>query len=99
MPDVSLRGIEGFEWDPENSAKNERKHGVTDREAEEVFFHRPLIIGRSSKGGEETRYAALGKTYASRLLAVIFTVRAKKIRVISARPMSRNERKIYEKEN
>jgi uncharacterized DUF497 family protein len=99
MPDISLRGIEGFEWDQGNSGKNERKHGVTDREAEEVFFNRPLMIGRSSKGGDETRYAALGKTYATRLLAVIFTVRDKKIRVISARPMSRNERKTYEKEN
>ena len=99
MPDVSLRGIEGFEWDQGSSGKNERKHGVTDREAEEVFFNKPLIIGRSSKGGDETRYAALGKTYASRLLAVIFTVRTKRMRVISARPMSRKERKIYEKEN
>jgi uncharacterized protein len=98
MPDI-MRGIEGFEWDEGNSGKNERKHGVTDREAEEVFFNKPLIAARSSKGSGEIRYAGLGKTYGSRLLAVIFTVRGKRIRVISARPMSRSERKIYEKEN
>jgi uncharacterized DUF497 family protein len=38
-------------------------------------------------------------SYGSRLLTVVFTVRTNRIRVISARPMSRNERKVYEKEN
>ncbi len=98
MPDI-LRGIKGFEWDEGNSGKNERKHGVTDRESEEVFFNKPLAVARSSKGGRETRYAALGKTYSSRLLTVVFTVRANRIRVISARPMSRRESKVYEKRN
>jgi len=94
-----MSGIEGFAWDNGNSRKNERKHGVTDREAEEIFFNKPLIVTRSSKGGPELRYAALGKTYGSRLLTVVFTVRARKIRVVNARPMSRNERKLYEEEN
>ena len=93
-----LKGIQGFEWDEGNSGKNEQKHGVTDREAEEIFFNKPLIIGRSLKGGPEVRYAALGKTYGSRLLAVVFTVRSKRIRVISARPMSKKERRVYEEE-
>lgn len=93
-----LRGIKGFEWDKGNSAKNEAKHGVTDRESEEVFFNKPLAVVRSRKGGKEIRYVALGKTYGSRLLTVVFTVRADWIRVISARPMSRNERKVYEEE-
>ena len=94
-----LRGIKGFEWDEGNSTKNEAKHGVTDRESEEIFFTNSLVVARGSKGGKESRYVALGKTYGSRLLTVVFTVRANKIRVISARPMSRNERKVYEKEN
>lgn len=98
MPDI-LRGIKGFEWNEGNSGKNEKKHGVTDRESEEIFFNKPLVIAQSSKGGPETRYAALGKTYASRRLTVVFTIRANRIRVISARPMSRRERKLYEKEN
>jgi uncharacterized DUF497 family protein len=42
---------------------------------------------------------SLGKTYGSRLLAVVFTIRASRIRVISARPMSRNERRVYGKED
>ena len=97
MPDIPGE-MQGFEWDEGNSDKNEKKHGVTDREAEEIFFNKPLIIGRSPKGEPEVRYAALGKTYGSRLLTVVFTVRSKRIRVISARPMSRREREFYEKE-
>ena len=93
-----LKSIKGFEWDEGNSGKNEQKHGVTDREAEEIFFNKPLIIGRSLKGGPELRYAALGKTYGSRLLAVVFTIRSRRIRVISARPMSTKERTLYEQE-
>jgi uncharacterized DUF497 family protein len=94
-----LKGIRGFEWDKGNSGKNEQKHGVTDREAEEIFFNIPLIIGRSPKGQPEVRYAALGQTYGSRLIAVVFTIRSKRIRVICARPMSRKERKLYEEES
>ncbi len=90
--------IRGFEWDEGNSRKNEQKHGVTDREAEEIFFNKPLVIGRSPRGKPEVRYAALGKTYGSRLLAVVFTIRSKRIRVISASPMSRREREFYEEE-
>ena len=98
MSDV-LRGIRGFEWDERNSAKNEAKHGVTNRESEGIFFNKPLVIARGSKGGNVIRYVALGKTSGSRLLTVVFSVRAKRIRVISARPMSRNERKVYEEEH
>lgn len=93
-----LSGLRGFEWDQGNSGKNEKKHGVTDRESEEIFFNRPLLVARSPKEDAEIRYAGLGKTYGSRLLTVVFTVRSGKIRVISARPMSRKERELYEKE-
>ena len=98
MP-ICLTGIRGFQWDDGNSGKNEKKHGVTDREAEEIFFNKPLVIGRSLRGDPEVRYAALGKTYGSRLLAVVFTIRSQMIRVISARPMSKKERTLYEKES
>jgi uncharacterized DUF497 family protein len=95
MADI-LKGIRGFDWDKGNSGKNETKHGLTDREAEEIFFGQPLLVSRSPKGEPEVRYAALGKSYGSRLLTVVFTIRARRIRVISARPMSRTERKFYE---
>ncbi len=95
---MSLR-IKGFEWDASNQTKNELKHGVTGIECEEIFFNRPLIVARDPRHSRnEARFTALGKTYGSRLLFVAFTLRSEKIRVISARPMSRKERFLYEKE-
>ncbi len=94
-----LRDVQGFEWDKGNSGKNEKKHGVTDREAEEVFFNRPLLVARSVREATEARYSGLGKTFAGRLLTVVFTFRSNRIRMISARPMSKKEREIYEKES
>ena len=44
----------------------------------------------------EERYYALGQTDSGRLLFIAFTMREDLIRVISARDMSRKERKVYE---
>lgn len=96
---MKLTGIKGFEWDRGNSRKNEIKHGVTDREAEEIFFNQPILIARDIIHSTlEERFSALGITYSRRLLNVVFTFRNNRIRVISARPMSRKERMVYEKE-
>jgi len=95
-----LSDVEGFEWDSGNQLKNWDKHEVTAGEAEEIFFEVPLILmGDDKHSGSEARYAALGITMDGRLLTVVFTVRKRRIRVISARDMSRRERRIYEKGN
>lgn len=92
-------GLKGFEWDEGNKDKNEEKHGVTHLECEEVFFKKPLIVAKDPKhSSRERRFKVLGCTNAKRLLFVSFTVRSRRIRVISARPMSRKERLTYEKE-
>lgn len=93
-----LQGIKGFEWDRGNKDKNELKHGVTSIECEEIFFNTSLIIVKNQRNLKEERYTALGQTREKRLLFVVFTLREQKIRVVSARPMSRKERKLYEKE-
>jgi uncharacterized protein len=87
----------GFEWDTGNADKNWDLHKVTRGEAEGVFFNRPFIVAPDSGHSQrEPRYAALGRTDRRRLFAVIFTVRGALLRVISARDMSRRERRIYE---
>lgn len=87
----------GFEWDEHNAGKNWRKHHVTPSECEQVFFNRPLVVADDEKhSGEENRFYALGRTDAGRLLFLVFTIRQGNIRVISARDMNRNERKVYE---
>ena len=48
---------------------------------------------------KEPGYYVLGHTIAGRRLFIAFTVREDKIRVISARDMSKKERQIYEQAN
>lgn len=94
-----LSSAEGFEWDKGNIEKNWERHKVSFVECEEVFFNKPLIIREDEPHSQvETRYYALGKTDNERLLFMVFTMRGKKIRVISARDMNRKERKIYYEE-
>ncbi|HVP83989.1 MAG TPA: BrnT family toxin [Rhizomicrobium sp.] len=98
---VSLDGVEGFDWDDGNVRKLVDRHGVTASEAEQIFFNDPLLLAEDAKHSEkERRMHALGKTSEERLLQVTFTFRAdgKLIRVISARPMHRKERLLYEQE-
>ena len=90
--------ITGFEWNDGNSNKNLLKHNVSNGECEEIFFNQPLIIVSDHKHSQtEIRYSAFGKTDSYRQLTIIYTVRGKQIRIISARDMSRKERKYYEK--
>lgn len=87
----------GFDWDEANAIKNWERHRVTPEEAEDIFFHEPLVVGldvRHSK--REKRYYALGQTATQRLLFVAFTVRRRLIRVKSVRDMNTNEKERYE---
>jgi len=88
----------GFQWDKSNIGKNWLKHKVTPVECEQIFFNQPLLVADDLRHSQkEKRYYALGRTYSGRLLFVAFTIRKNLIRVISARNMSRRERKKYEK--
>ena len=96
---IDIDAVEGFDWDAGNSRKNE-EHGVTQTEAEQVFFNEPLLVTRDEKhSSPESRYRALGRTDGGRLLTIIFTLRGSGtlIRVISARDMNHREHLAYEK--
>ena len=91
-----VRGLKGFDWDAANWRKSELKHGVAANEAEEVLMADPLCQVDSRHSESEQRYVALGSTGEGRRLFVAFTIRRGRVRVASARPMSRRERMIYE---
>ena len=96
-PRHALDECTGFEWDDGNSEKNWITHGVACGETEEVFFNVPLILALDSKHSkDEEWYYGLGVTNVGRTLFVVFTIRGDLVRVISARDMSREERRIYE---
>ena len=93
--DVAL----SFEWDFEKAARNIAKHGVSFQEAETVFgdpLGRIVVDPRHSE--EEERYVLPGLSRRQRLLAVMFTERGHRVRIISARQATPRERRDYEEE-
>jgi uncharacterized protein len=86
-----------FEWDPEKAATNLAKHGVHFDEASTVFAD-PLgrIVDDPRHARGEDRSVLVGFSRAQRLLAVMFTERRGRIRIISARPVTHAERRTYE---
>jgi len=92
---VSREPIE-FEWDSGNIDKNLIKHRVRDEECEEVFFDPGKRMLRDVvHSANEERHILIGKTKGQRALFIIFTVRKKKVRVISARDLSKKELRAY----
>ena len=91
-----LLPITGFQWAQGNLEKKWLKHGVSALECEQVFFNHPLVVAPDLKHSrDEERFFVLGRKDSDRYLFVVFTVRRRKLRVISARDMSRKERIIY----
>lgn len=86
-----------FEWDPYKAALNLRKHGVSFEEASAVFGD-PLAgtIPDPTRSTREARFVTIGMTPAQRLIVVVHTERDDRIRVISARPATRAEKKKHE---
>jgi uncharacterized DUF497 family protein len=96
--DDPLDQCSGFEWDDANTQKNWEHHRVTPQEAEDVFFHEPLVVrGDVRHSQREKRHFALGQTAQGRLLFVAFTIRRDLIRVISVRDMNRREQDFYDR--
>jgi uncharacterized DUF497 family protein len=94
-----LRVIE-FDWDQWNVQKNEIRHGVSRLEAESAFYDPrfKLFEDLSHSTSLEARYLLYGRSLENRVLMVGSTVQGAKLRVITARPASRKERRIYEGE-
>jgi uncharacterized protein len=88
-----------FEWDDQKALENVEKHGVTFGEATEVFYDPNAVEGEDvAHSHNESRFFIIGYS-SSRILFVIFAERVGKvIRIISARPPTPSERKLYEEQ-
>ena len=86
-----------FEWDKRKADSNLRAHGVSFREATTVFAD-PLSITISDPDHSmaEMRFVDIGLSHRGRLLVVSYTERGNRIRLISARLATGNERRRYE---
>jgi uncharacterized DUF497 family protein len=89
-----------FEWDENKAEENIRCHQVSFEEAATVFSD-PLSVTAYDPDHtiDEDRYITIGWSNRRRLLMVAYTERGDNIRIISARELTRNERKAYEEEN
>ena len=96
---IVVRNAFVFDWDKGNLEKNLKYHNVSEREAEEAFFDGNKQEYPDAKHStKELRKIIVGKTKTGRMLFVVYTVRNKKIRRISARDLNkRKEADLYEK--
>lgn len=93
-----------FTWDPAKAASNVTKHGVAFAQAATVLLDALALTVFDAEHSEfEERWFTLGISSEGKLLAVSHTYTATgadsaRVRIISAREASRNERRQYENE-
>lgn len=88
-----------FEWDPRKADANLKKHGVSFTEAVEAFYDPNAIeFLDDAASGDEIRFQLIGISKA-RLLFVGYTVRAERIRIITARKANAKQTKYYNEQN
>ncbi len=86
-------------WRPQFIEKLASKHNVKTMEVEEILTNRPYfrLVSKGNRPGENV-YSAMGQTDTGRYLIVIFILKAHhRALIISARDMSRTERRNYER--
>ena len=88
-----------FEFDPVKAAQNFKKHKVSFEEAASIFGDAmELTFADPDHSMGEVRWLSFGISSRGRVLAVIYTERRGKIRLVSARVATKHERKIYEED-
>lgn len=95
---ISLPEPIAFNWDQFNTNKILIKHHLEPNIIEEAFFDtNKKILKDTLHSEQEKRYVLLGKTNNHKILFIVFTLRNKQIRVISARPLNKSKKHLYEK--
>jgi len=84
-----------YEWDPIKAATNIEKHGVTFEESTTVFDD-PFEVTVIDPDSPEYRFITIGHSTSGQILVVVYADRGHTIRIISARPATRRERRNYE---
>ena len=83
------------EWDPAKARLNLRKHGVDFADAA-TALHDEMGITIPDDDPDEERFLTLATDALGRVLVITYTWRGPRIRLISARPATRRERRQYE---
>lgn len=84
-----------YQWDNDKAATNLNKHGIDFADAVLVFSD-DLAVTVSDDRFDEERFITIGIDALGRVLVLVYTLRGKEIRLISARKATRSERTQYE---
>ncbi len=81
-----------FQWDPKKAQSNGWRHGISFEMAVTVFADPQLLftVDTQHSDGEEREWA-IGETKTGQVLVIVFTMRNDDIRIISARPATKQE--------
>ncbi len=86
-----------FEWDERKAAHNLAKHGVAFTEAATAFYDPlSLTFEDPDHSVDEDRFITIGRSDRGRLLIVAHAEHNDTLRIISARPTTARERRLYE---
>ena len=86
----------GFEYDPDKSAENKRKHGI-DFDAAQSLWADARLVEIPARTSDEPRWLLIGKIDEQHWSAIIR--RRDNIRLISVRRSRDEEVELYESEN
>jgi uncharacterized protein len=84
------------EWDSNKAYSNLQKHGIHFSDAEAVLYDPNALSFEDTAAKGEQRFIIIGMDHLWRLLVVVYTDRGDVVRLISARPATRSERRNYE---
>jgi hypothetical protein len=82
-----------FEYDPNKSQSNKRKHGIDFEEAQNLWFD-AYRLEIKAKSDDEPRFALIAE-WNKNLWTAFYTVREKRIRLISVRRSRKGEKELY----
>jgi hypothetical protein len=96
--EIPKNNLQFFSWDEDKDIANEKKHGITFREAASVFKDPNILIKSDiDHSYDEDRFIIIGLSEKPRLLVVCHCYRESDaiIRIISARKATVNESAEY----
>ncbi len=87
-----------YEWSSDKNIANIKKHGISFETATYVFDDPYCVeIYDFQHSIDEERYISIGKV--GDIIFVVYTYRGENIRIISARPATKLERRLYYEQN
>ena len=96
MAEVFKYGGLSFEWHPAKAQANLVKHGVDFKDAATSFSDASAIVALDVRHSRsEDRWHQISTSSAGQVLLTGYTHREPNIRIISARPATRRERREY----